>query len=424
MPPGKEGVKARAVIVGFDDASVAEMRRLLDTADVESAEAMMVALRKVHPATYIGQGKVEELERALEAADADLAVVDTDLSPNQARNLEKAVKRPVMDRYGVILEIFSRHARTKESKVQVELARLLYLQSRLAHLWTHLDRQRSGGAGGGGGASRGQGEKQIEVDRRLIARRVALLKKRLAEIGKERAIRRSARKDVLKVALVGYTNAGKSTLLNALTRSHVVAEDKLFVTLDPSVRTLDPFSHPPLVAIDTVGFIRNLPTGLVASFRATLEELEDADLLLHVVDGSSTTARDEIRVTEEILKELEVHETPRLVVLNKADLARGPAGVNALRVLSPGALRISALIPADVDKLRDAIVEHFRGCMETWEVLIPYSNGKLEAQLHAHGQVEALRYLDKGIFCKVRIDQTWAKKLRLDQFPPARGARG
>ncbi|HTL11825.1 MAG TPA: GTPase HflX [Bdellovibrionota bacterium] len=416
IPPGKDGARAKAVVAGFDPDSIAEMQRLLDTSDVDMVESQLLVLKKVSPGTYLGLGKVQALEEALVRTGAEFAVIDTDLSPNQVRNLEKAVKKPVLDRYGVILEIFHRHGRTKEAKTQVELARLLYLQSRLTHLWTHFGRQGAGGKG-----NRGMGEKQLEVDRRILARRVALLKKRLTEIQKERGIRRAARRDVLKVALVGYTNAGKSTLLNALTKSHVVAEDKLFVTLDPSVRMLDPFCHPPLVAIDTVGFIRNLPHGLVASFRATLEELNDADLLLHVVDGSSKTARDEMTVTEEILKDLELDDTPRIVVLNKSDLVDGAGAKNQLRLISPGAIRISALNPGDVDKVRDLVMEHFRGRMEIWEVVIPYAEGKLESQIQAHGQIEAVKYLEKGIFYRLRIDQIWAKKLGLDRFPPAKG---
>ncbi len=244
--------------VGTEDHPLDELVRLLDTLGTNVAGSVIASTRKISPSTYITQGKLEGVKSLLESTGADGVVVDVELSPNQLRNAEAFLGKPVIDRPGVIIEIFSSHARTKEAKVQVELARLEYILPRLAHLWNHFERQR-GGSGGGGAGQRGMGEKQIEVDRRLVKRRMSVLRDRLKEIEKERQIRRASRKEVLKVALVGYTNAGKSTLLNALTHSKVLAEDKLFATLDSSVRMLSPDSHPPVVAVDTVGFVSRLP---------------------------------------------------------------------------------------------------------------------------------------------------------------------
>jgi GTP-binding protein HflX len=322
-----------------------------------------------------------------------------------------------LDRPGVIIEIFSRHARTKESKTQVELAKLQYLLPRLAHFWTHFERQR------GGIGQKGMGEKQIEVDRRLVKKRMSVLRQRLLDIEKERGVQRAGRQDVLKVALVGYTNAGKSTLLNALTQSRVLAEDKLFATLDASVRSIDPDCHPPVVAIDTVGFISRLPPTLVASFRSTLEELHEADLLLHVVDGSSPQAKEQMQVTEKILEDLGVGMTPRLAVLNKADRLESAGGRNLARVIgrSEGAagsipILVSALNLEDVKRLREKILEHFRQKLELWEVVIPYSESRLDAQLHAHGSIEKQTHIEKGTFYRLRILGGWAKKLNLSRY--------
>lgn len=401
--------------MGFDDISLDELERLLTTLGVEPVGRVIATSRKINPATYIGAGKIDEVKNAMATLNAEGAIMDVELSPNQLRNLEAALGFPTLDRPGVIIEIFTRHARTKESKTQVALARLQYLLPRLAHFWSHFERQR--GSGGGGGANRGMGEKQVEVDRRLVKKRMALLQDRLQGIERERQVQRSGRKNVLKVALVGYTNAGKSTLLNGMTQSNVLAENKLFATLDASVRSLDPHSHPPVVAIDTVGFISRLPPSLVASFRSTLEELEEADLLVHVVDVSSPQAREELDVTEKILIELKVGDKPRITVLNKADrLGDTVAARNSAKVICPGALVVSALNGDDVARLRDMILEHFRKHMEVWEVLIPYALSKLEAQIYAYGSVEIHRHMEKGTFFKLRIEDSWAQKLELEKY--------
>ena len=392
--------------------AVSELERLLSTLGVKAVGKIHVSVRRVNPATFIGAGKVQEVAEQVVALGADAVVIDTELSPNQLRNLEKAIGKPTVDRPGIIIEIFSQHARTKESKTQVELAKLQYLLPRLAHYWTHFERQR------GGIGQKGMGEKQIEVDRRLVKKRMEILRKRLGSIGDERDVQRSSRKDVIKVALVGYTNAGKSTLLNSLTDSHVLVENKLFSTLDSSVRALNPHSQPPVVAIDTVGFIDRLPPGLIASFRSTLEELQHADLLLHVVDGSSPKARDQIDVTESVLKDLKLDKKPKILVLNKMDLlAAGGAGVvNRSRAAAPGAVRVSAFNRDDMKRLRELIMAHFQKAMESWEVMIPYTESKLEAMIRAHGNIEKTKHLDSGTFFRVRMPEEWANKLQLKKF--------
>ncbi len=409
--PCADQTSPRAVSVGLEEESLSEMARLLTTLGVNPVGKALITQRKIHAATYIGKGKIEEVKALADELQADSVILDVELSPNQLRNLEVEFGRPILDRPGVIIEIFSRHARTKEAKTQVALARLQYLLPRLTHFWAHFERQRGGGVG-----NRGMGEKQIEVDRRLVKKRISVLRDRLASIQKERKVQRAGRKDVLKVAIVGYTNAGKSTLLNALTQSEVRAEDKLFATLDASVRSLDPNCHPPVVAIDTVGFINKLPTSLIASFRSTLEELEDADLLLHVVDASSAQAADQLEVTEGVLKELRVDDKPRLMVFNKADQLKTPAEKNRARLLARGGIMVSALERADMVRLRERVLDHFKKSLEIYEVMIPYANSKLEAMLYAHGSVEVIRHLEKGTFYRLRIEEGWAQKLGLEKF--------
>lgn len=411
LPPLTRGKTTRVITVGFEQDSTEELHRLLKTLGVDPVFDLHVNQKQISAATYIGKGKVEELLNHVKQQEADAVIIDTELSPNQVRNIEKIIGKVILDRPGVIIEIFSQHARTKEAKTQVELARLQYLLPRLTGLWTHFERQRGGGA-----TSRGMGEKQIEVDKRLLKDRMNRLKSKLKEIQKERGVRRSNRAEVLQVAFVGYTNAGKSTLLNALTQSNVIVENKLFSTLDSYVRALDPHSHPPMVAIDTVGFIKKLPPSLIASFRSTLEELGEADLLVHVIDASSISAQEELETTVEILKELGLDQKPRLIVLNKMDLVKSPSELNWVRMVAKGSLRVSALNPENVAELRKTISQYFVKNLDLFEVMIPYSESKMEAQIHEYGVVEIQKFLDKGTFFRVRMEASWAEKLGLKKY--------
>jgi GTP-binding protein HflX len=410
-----------ALTLGVESESLNELDRLLDTLSVKTGIRVEAPVRRIVAGTYFGTGKLDEVRLMADAADPadskiDLFVLDVDLTPRQLQNIEKILGRPVIDRTGIILEIFSRHARTREAKTQVELAKLQYVLPRLAHLWNHFERQRGGGVG-----NKGMGEKQIEVDRRLVKKRIQILRGRLKEIEKERVVQRSSRENLMKVALVGYTNAGKSTLLNALTRSKVLAEDKLFATLDSTVRALNPDSHPPVVAIDTVGFISRIPTDLIASFRSTLEEIREADLILHVVDASSSRAREQYETTCSVLKDLECDGKETLVVLNKADLLTSPSELNRARVAVPGATRISALDEDAVGRFREQILNHFKTRMETYDLVIPYHEGKLQAQIREFGSITRTSYLEKGIFLQVMLDSSIAKKLDVGRYATAKG---
>jgi GTP-binding protein HflX len=402
-----------AFTLGVEDESLNELDRLLDTLGLNTAARVLAPIRKIISGTYFGTGKLAELKLQADSMSPpiDIFIADVELTPRQMQNIEKILGRPVLDRAGVILEIFSRHAKSREAKTQVELAKLQYVLPRLAHLWNHFERQRGGGVG-----NKGMGEKQIEVDRRLVKRRIQILRERLKEIEKERVVQRSSRENILKVALVGYTNAGKSTLLNSMTESTVLAEDKLFATLDATVRALSPDSHPPIVAIDTVGFISRIPTTLIASFRSTLEEISEADLIVHVVDASSSQAREQYETTVEVLKELKCDEKEKLIVLNKIDLIKTPGQLNQARIAVPGAVRLSALDHEAVKKLRTQILDHFKQKMETWDLLVPYSEGKLQSQLQEFGSIHQTRYLEKGIFMQVKLDSGLARKLDVKRY--------
>jgi GTPase len=402
----------RVATLGPEDDTLDEMDRLLTTLGVELAHRQTAPVRRVQAGTYYGLGKLEEFKKnADELGAVDLFVVDVELSPRQMQNIEKILGGPVLDRAGVILEIFSRHARTREAKTQVELARLQYVLPRLAHLWSHFERQRGGGVG-----NKGMGEKQIEVDRRLVKRRIEILRDRLKSIEKERVVQRSSRDHLLKVALVGYTNAGKSTLLNALTQSNVLSEDKLFATLDATVRSLDPDSHPPVVAIDTVGFIQRIPTSLIASFKSTLEEISEADLILHVVDASSPKAKEQMETTLEVLKDLKCDGKELITVLNKMDLLETPGERNRAKVLSPGSVRLSAHHLEEVLALRTKILEHFKSQMSTLEVLIPYEEGKLHAQIREFASVTSSKPMERGVFYRLQIEHAMSERLQLTRF--------
>jgi GTP-binding protein HflX len=384
-PNGTTGrAKQRAYLIAALEAGddLSELRELLRTAGVAVVGQAVQHRDKPHPNTYLGPGKLEEVKAAAKAADANVVVCDDELSPRQERNLEKELGISVVDRTATILDIFASHANTAEGKLQVELAQLEYNLARMRGLWTHLERL--GGVSSGGFATRGPGESQIETDRRLARDRIAALKRRLEHVKSTRAVQRAEREraHLPQVALAGYTNAGKSTLLNAMTGAEVGVRNRLFHTLDPTTRQMQIDGRPYLLT-DTVGFIRKLPHQLVDAFGATLEETTRADLILHVVDAS---AEEEdrlgmMRAVEDTLEEIGAGERPRLLVLNKVDQLDAEQRAE-LRHRHPDAVQVSALTQQGFDDLREAIEQAFARTLQSVELLLPYSEGGRLAELH------------------------------------------
>ena len=364
--------------------------------------------RSFNPATCVGKGKLEELRQRADAHDADVIIFDNDLSPAQIREIEGTTQRKVLDRSELILDIFASRARTAEARLQVELAQLEYTAPRLRGMWTHLER--IAGAGGassagivGGIGTRGPGETQIEVDRRIVAKRIALLKQKLAAIDRRKLREVKARQEHFTVSLVGYTNAGKSTLMNALTGAGAKVEDRLFMTLDTLTRRWDLGSGRYVLLSDTVGFIRDLPHHLVASFRATLEEAIHADLLLHVVDASSPYADEQIESVNGVLDELGVADKPALLLLNKADAITDQALLMILRQRYSDARLICALTGDGLDALREAVDACMRGDERRLTLSVPAGDGKALTFLERFAEILGRHFEDGRAILDVRI---------------------
>jgi GTP-binding protein HflX len=362
---------------GIEDLD--ELKELLATAGAVTVGAMVQVREQPHPNSYLGPGKIEELKAEIARADANLVACDDELSPRQERNLEQALGVPVLDRTALILDIFATHANSAEGKLQVELAQLQYNMARMRGLWTHLDRLGVGGVG-----NRGPGETQIETDRRLARNRISALKRRLVHVTSNRGVMRAEREraHLPQIAIAGYTNAGKSTLLNALTGAEVGVRDRLFHTLDPTTRVLRAGGRDYLMT-DTVGFIRKLPHQLVDAFGATLDETRLADLILHVVDGSAPEAeRHEMtRAVDDVLSEIGADEVPRLLVVGKVDLLDADAR-QALAHRHPGAVFVSAVTGEGLEELVHRIEEEFAKTLVEIDLLIPFRDGGKLAELH------------------------------------------
>ena len=374
------------------DDPLEELRGLATTAGAIVVGGVCQRRQKVHPHSYIGKGKLDDLVEAVQASDADVVIFDNDLSPAQVRNLERATKVKVLDRSELILDIFATRARTTESRLQVELAQLEYAQPRLKNMWTHLSR-----LGGGGIGLRGPGETQLEEDRRLVGLRIRDLKERLREVQarKEREVR--ARREEHTVSLVGYTNAGKSTLMNALTGAGVYVEDKLFSTLDTRTRQWQIKDWGRVLLSDTVGFIRDLPHHVVASFKATLEETRQARLLLHVVDAANPLAEEQIKSVNAVLKELGCEDKPSLLVLNKADKLSDPLAVQVLQAHHPRAVAVSAATGKGLDDLRLAVIDMLHSDFTDAVVETHAGNGKVLAYLAAHAEIHRQDFTDNRV---------------------------
>jgi GTPase len=411
---------------GVDPSSeLAELRELARTALVEPIGELVQHRAGPANRTYVGKGKLEELKRAYGDGGAEVLLVDDELAPAQQRALENALEARVVDRTQLILDIFAQHATSAEGKLQVELAQLEYNLPRMRGLWQHLERL------GGGVGTRGPGESQLETDRRLARRRITLLRRRLSELRKQRDVRRKARQraETPTVALAGYTNVGKSTLLNALTDAEVSVDNRLFETLDPTTRGFDHDGRRYLVT-DTVGFIRRLPTQLVEGFAATLEETLVADLVLHVVDGSASDERldGQIEAVNAVLGEIGADELPSELVVNKIDAVHG---LRRRRLANrfPEALQVSALTGAGLDELRARIAERFADRFEAVRLLLPYDEGGKLAELYALGApIEERTDTPEGVLVRARLPRRelrrFARYLVAEaRSEPATGAR-
>jgi GTPase len=404
--PGAEPERGFAVAVlaqGADaEGELAELRELARTAGVETIGQVVQYRAVPDRRTYVGKGKLEELKRAYKESGAEVLLVDDELDPTQQRALENALNARVVDRTQLILDIFAQHAVTAEGKLQVELAQLEYNLPRMRGLWQHLERL------GGGVGTRGPGESQLETDRRLARRRATLLRRRLEGLSRQRAVRRKerSRTEAPTVALAGYTNVGKSTLLNALTGAGVSVQDRLFETLDPTTRGFDYDGRRYLVT-DTVGFIRRLPHHLVEGFAATLEETLVADLVVHVLDATASDGRlrEMVDAVDSVLAEIGAGQLPRLLVLNKID-ELDALGRRRLAARLPDALQVSALAGEGLDELRAAVAAHFQERFEPVRLLVPYEDGAQLAELYALGApVDGREDTPEGVLVRARLPQ-------------------
>jgi GTP-binding protein HflX len=402
---GRSDDTAAGATLTMED-SLAELEQLARTAGADIAGVLTQRLDTPDPATFIGKGKVEELKDLRQATDADLVIFDEELTPSQQRNLENALQVKIVDRTALILDIFAQRARTREGMLQVELAQLDYLLPRLSQLWVQFSRlggASAGARGGGGGgriATRGPGETQLEVDRRAIRNKLADLREKIEKISENRQLYRSRRKReaVPVAALVGYTNAGKSTLLHALSGADVLVEDKLFATLDPTTRKITLPGGQEVLVTDTVGFIQRLPTALVAAFKATLEEIRDADVLVHVVDVTHPNRREQIQAVAQTLDELEVEEKPVITALNKMDKLSEAERAQLRLEEYPNPVPIAAATGMGLDDL----LERLQAVLAEVEdrvplrVRIPYQSGHLVRLFHERGTVEDEQYSPEG----------------------------
>lgn len=387
-----------------------ELERLADTAGASVVGRLTQQLDRPVPGTYLGSGKLDELRDMVVEREATLILFDDELSPAQGKNIEEVTGTRVMDRAELILDIFATRARTAEAKMQVELAQLEYMLPRLTRMWTHLEKFR------GGIGMRGPGETQLETDRRLINHRIRILKERLADVQRSREVQRQGRRSIFRAALVGYTNAGKSSILRGMSGvQDVFVEDRLFATLDPLTREVELEDGYRVLLTDTVGFIRKLPHHLVASFRATLEEVVEADLLLHVIDVSHPAWEEQRQVVDQVIGELGAQDRPMQYVFNKADLLDGAtlAAVEArIHNLIPDALFVSAAAEGGLDPLRDSLLARLKEQRPVVEVRVPVTDGKLLAEVYREAEVVDQRGEDAVVVVRARMDSLLAGRLR------------
>ncbi|CAK8569658.1 unnamed protein product [Lathyrus sativus] len=416
---GKEVFEEKAYLVGVErkgdasdsfgiEDSLSELKQLADTAGLLVVDSTYQKLASPNPRTYIGSGKVSEIKSAINALDVETVIFDDELSAGQLRNLEKVFGGDVRvcDRTALILDIFNQRAATHEASLQVSLAQMEYQLPRLTKMWTHLERQ-------SGGQVKGMGEKQIEVDKRILRNQIGVLKKELESVRKHRKQYRNRRVSVPVpvISLVGYTNAGKSTLLNQLTGADVLAEDKLFATLDPTTRRVQMKNGKEFLLTDTVGFIQKLPTTLVAAFRATLEEISESSLLVHVVDISHPLVEQQINAVDKVLSELDVSSIPRLMVWNKIDKASDPQKIMLEAEKRDDVVCISALSGDGLQEFCNAVQDKLKDSMVWVEALLPFENGDLLSTIHQVGMVEKTEYTEQGTYIKAHVPLRFARLL-------------
>ena len=411
----------RVVLVGVwtsgtaQDAenSLTELKLLAETAGSEVLDALIQRRQKPDPATFIGRGKVEELRDTVAATGADTVIADGELSPSQLRNLESETKVKVVDRTALILDIFAQHAKSAEGKAQVELAQLRYQTQRLRGWGGQLSRQAGGRAAGGEGiGGRGPGETKLETDRRRINHRIAKLRRELEQLRTTRATKKAerVRHKIPSVAIAGYTNAGKSSLLNRLTGAGVLVEDALFATVDPTTRRAQTSDGRVFTLSDTVGFVRHLPHQLVEAFRSTLEEVAESDLILHVVDGAHPDPEGQIAAVREVFAEIGASEVPEIIVINKADAA-DPLVVKQLLAREPHAVVVSARTGEGIDELLLAIEADLPRPAERVDVVVPYARGDLMSLVHTQGEIETLDHTVDGTHLVARVPEDLAHQL-------------
>ena len=399
-------LQTRNVNRELTEEHLSELEELADTAGADSIFKIIQSKNSIDSAFYIGKGKAEELAQLIELNGIDLAIFDDDLTPVQVRNLEKLFNRKIIDRSGLILDIFALRAKTKEAKTQVELAQLEYMLPRLTRAWTHLSKQY------GGIGTKGPGETQIETDRRMIRTRISHLKEKLKSIESQRETQSKGRKDFVRISIAGYTNAGKSTLFNLLTKSDVFAEDKLFATLDSTTRTVNFDTKEKILISDTVGFIRKLPAHLVASFKSTLNEVRDSDIILHLIDLSHPYYEDHLKVVEETLKEFDSEHKKEIKVFNKVDTVSDKSVIEYVRNKYHSSVIISAQKGINISSLKKMIEDLIEESFVEEEIELRIEQTKLASQIHDLAEVISVKYNHDTVLFKFKANKENSEKIK------------
>jgi GTPase len=392
------------------EESLQELHRLCDTFGLEVVGQVLYPFKKLDSGTYLGQGNIDAVGESSKEVGAKIILFDDEITPNQQRNLENQFKMPVIDRTEIIIEVFAQRAQSKEAQLQVELAKIKYQFPRLRRMWTHLSRQSSGG----GGHVKGEGEKQIEIDRRLLRKRIDIMNKEIKAVAVQRNTQRTARKrsGIPVFSIVGYTNAGKSTLMKSMTGAEVLVEDKLFATLDTTTRKYTLPNKQEVLLVDTVGFIRKIPHTLVVAFKSTLEEAVHTDILIHLIDVSHPLAEDHAEATMKVLRELKAVDQPIITVLNKVDACEDQVLLMKLKFKYPRTVLISALDPKTLEELQERMVEALASLRSLLNLRIPQSEYALIAELMKEGNVHSSDYEENDVLLKIEIPKQIEYKVK------------